>query len=199
MRGRVVLVALLLVGCGGSKEAVPKPEPGKTVRGATETGMALKVETFVDPAKDPRLKRIDEWRSQRGYRAVDFHRVTADNAAGPKADSGRTVRFAPDATRLAAGQGIEARFSCDALEFEWLPTETADAAAWNALRRDVCAARPAEARRHRGRGEPDLLPRDRPRLRRARLAADARVRAPGRGTQVSGGAAAVVGRGTPRL
>ena len=142
MRGRVVLVALLLVGCGGSKEAVPKPEPGKTVRGATETGMALKVETFVDPAKDPRLKRIDEWRAQRGYRAVDFHRVTADNAAGPKADSGRTVRFAPDATRLAAGQGIEARFSCDALEFEWLPTETADADAWNALRRDVCAAGP---------------------------------------------------------
>ena len=72
----------------------------------------------------------------------DFHRVTADNAAGPVADSGRTVRFASDATRLAAGQGIEARFSCDALEFEWLPTETADAAAWNALRRDVCAAGP---------------------------------------------------------
>jgi hypothetical protein len=138
------LVALAVVaGCGESKEAVPTPVPGKTVRGETETGMRLTVDTFVDPADDPRLKRIEDWRAAQGYRAVDFHRVTADNTAGPTADSGRTVRFAPDSDRLATGAGIEARFSCDVLEFEWLPAgENADADGWSALRRDVCAEGP---------------------------------------------------------
>jgi hypothetical protein len=141
MRGCIALLALV-AGCGGSKEAVPTPVPGKTLQGATETGMRLKVDTFLDPADDSRLERIDDWRDEQGYREVDFHRVTADNSAGPAADSGRTVRFAPDAARLAAGAGIEARFSCDVVEFEWLPAETSDADGWNALRRDLCADGP---------------------------------------------------------
>ena len=115
--------------------------------------MALKVETFVDPAKDPRLKRSTSG-ARRGYRAVDFHRVTADNAAGPEADSGRTVRFAPDADAARRGQGIEARFSCDALEFEWLPTETTTptpgtrsaATCARTARRSPRASRPGRAR-----------------------------------------------------
>ena len=36
-------------------------------------------------------------------------------------DSGRTLRFAARAERIAAGEGIEARFSCDVLAFEWVP------------------------------------------------------------------------------
>lgn len=138
----VVLAASMVAGCGGSKDAAPEPVGGKTVSGETETGMRLTAETFIDPAKDPRLKRIDAWRAERGYRAVDFHRVTADNSGRPGADSGRTLRFAPDPARLAAGQGVEARYSCDALEFEWLPVEEAQTEAWNALRRAVCADGP---------------------------------------------------------
>src|SRR5690349_12142564 len=103
MKGRAALVALLIAGCGGSKEEAPEPVPGKTVQGATESGMRLTVDTFVDPAEDPRLKRIEGWRTAQGYRAVDFHRVAADNSAGPTADNGRTLRFAPDPTRLATG------------------------------------------------------------------------------------------------
>jgi hypothetical protein len=141
MRACLAVLALL-AGCGESKEAVPTPVPGKTVQGQTETGMRLTVDTFVDPDDDPRLERIDTWRSEQGYREVDFHRVTADNSAGPSADSGRTVRFAPDGARLAAGAGVEARFSCDVLQYEWLPGASGDADGWNRLRRDVCAAGP---------------------------------------------------------
>jgi hypothetical protein len=133
---------VVLAGCGGSKEAEPTPVPGKTVQGETETGMRLTVETFVDPADDPRLERIDQWRADQGYRQVDFHRVTADNSAGPAPDSGRTVRFAADAARLSAGEGVEARFSCDVLEFEWVPAKAADTEAWNRVRQDVCADGP---------------------------------------------------------
>lgn len=137
-----MLLGAVIAGCGGSKEAPPKPVEGRTVHGTTETGMRVTVETFFDPAKDPRLKRLDDWRSAIGYREVDFHRVTADNAGQPTADSGRTIRFAPSAARLAAGAGVEARFTCDALQFEWIPSEDGQNEDWAALRRDLCTDGP---------------------------------------------------------
>ena len=96
--------------------------PGKTVSGETETGMKLKVETFVDPADGSALKKPStDWRAANRYPAVDFHRVTADNSAGASPDSGRTVRFAARRRRARAGKGVEARFSCDALAVRVAP------------------------------------------------------------------------------
>jgi hypothetical protein len=130
------------VGCGGGSGDKPKPAPGKTVSGETETGMKMKVETFVDPASDPKLKRIEAWRAAGHYPAVDYHRVTADNSAGTIADSGRTVRFAASLPALQSGRGVESRFTCDALAFEWLPPTEDKNAAWNSLRKDICADGP---------------------------------------------------------
>jgi hypothetical protein len=145
-RVRSAVMVGVLVGaiaaCGGKSSEPPKAEAGKTVSGETETGMKLKVETFLDPAKDPALAKIEAWRAAARYPAVDYHRVTADNSAGSVADSGRVVRFAASSNDLAAGKGIEARFSCDALEFEWLPADAAKNEAWNTLREDVCADGP---------------------------------------------------------
>jgi hypothetical protein len=131
-----------LVACGGKSSDTPKVAPGKTVSGETETGMKLKVDTFVAPASDPTLKKIEAWRAAARYPAVDYHRVTADNSAGTVADSGRVLRFAKSPDEIAAGKAVEARFSCDALEFEWLPTDSAKNGEWNALRKDVCADGP---------------------------------------------------------
>ena len=136
------LIAGVLVGCGGGSDEKPTPVPGKTVSGETETGMKMKVDTFVDPAKDPQLKRIEAWRSAGHYPAVDYHRVTADNSAGSVADSGRTVRFALDQNNLSTGKLVETRFTCDALAFEWLPPREDETAAWNQLREDICADGP---------------------------------------------------------
>ena len=73
--------------------------------------MKLKVETFLDPAKDPQLKKIADWRAADRYPAVDFHRVTADNSAGRCADSGRTIRFARAPSAIADRQGRSRRAS----------------------------------------------------------------------------------------
>lgn len=137
----IPLIACVLAGCGGGDDE-PEPAPGKTVGGETETGMKLKVETFFDPAKDPAAKKLSDWRAANGYPAVDFHRVTADNSAGQSADSGRTLRFARDANAIATGQSVEARFSCDALQFEWVPAKESDARRWRALYRELCADGP---------------------------------------------------------
>ena len=138
----ITLIACALAGCGGSDDEVPKPVPGKTVGGETETGMKLKVETFVDPARDPSLKKLADWRSSNRYPVADFHRVTADNSQGQAPDSGRTVRFAASPGALAAGKGVEARFSCDALEFEWVPVEQGDTSRWQALLNELCTDGP---------------------------------------------------------
>jgi hypothetical protein len=138
----VCALAGVLVACGGKSPDAPETARAKTVSGETETGMKLKVDTFVAPASDPTLKRIEAWRVEGHYPPVDYHRVTADNSAGAMADSGRTVRFARSANEIAAGKAVEARFSCDALEFEWLPATSAKNDAWNALRKDVCADGP---------------------------------------------------------
>ncbi len=138
----VPLVAGMLAGCGDSEKKTPEPAPGKTVGGETETGMKVKVETFFDPAKDPKLKELDEWRADHKYPAVDFHRVTADNTTGQVPDSGRTLRFAPNVTALSSGRGLEARFTCDALTFEWVPPREEETDRWNQVRDDVCADGP---------------------------------------------------------
>jgi hypothetical protein len=138
----VGVLAGTLAACGGKSSDTPKTEPGKTVSGETETGMKLKVDTFVAPASDPTLKRIEAWRAGADYPAVDYHRVTADNSAGSVADSGRVLRFAKSADEITAGKGIEARFACDVLEFEWVPVDGSSTDAWNKLRKDVCANGP---------------------------------------------------------
>jgi hypothetical protein len=104
--------------------------------------MKLTVDTFLAPSKDPKLKLIDEWRSANNYPAVDYHRVTADNSSGQVADSGRTLRFARAPERIATGEAVEARFSCDALAFEWVPPTEQATAEWNELRGEVCADGP---------------------------------------------------------
>jgi hypothetical protein len=117
----VPLVAGLLAGCGGSEDKPAPPQKGKVVRGETETGMKMTVDTFLPPAADPMLKKLDAYRAKGHYPAVDYHRVTADNTAGQVPDQGREVTFAKDAGAIAAGQGVETRFSCDLLRFEWVP------------------------------------------------------------------------------
>jgi hypothetical protein len=142
MAAAIPLIACALVGCGNSDEEEPKPPPGKTVSGETETGMKLKVETFVDPADDPQLKKLSDWRASNRYPTADFHRVTADNTQGSSPDSGRTIRFAPSAEALATGKGVEARFSCDALQFEWIPVKESDTPKWRELSQELCADGP---------------------------------------------------------
>jgi hypothetical protein len=119
----VPLVAGLLAGCGGSEKPPAPPAKGEVVRGETETGMKMTVDTFLPPAADPLLKKLDAYRAKGHYPAVDYHRITADNTAGQVPDQGREVTFAKDANAIAAGQGVETRFTCDLLRFEWVPLQ----------------------------------------------------------------------------
>jgi hypothetical protein len=137
----IPLVAGVLAGCGDSKEQ-KVASAGKTVSGETETGMKMKVETFVDPAKDPKVKELEAWRAASGYPKADFHRVTADNSGQETPDAGRKVRFANDAAALNTGGGVEARFSCDVLSYEWVPVKPDQNARWAALRKEICADGP---------------------------------------------------------
>jgi hypothetical protein len=138
----IPLIACALAGCGGADDEAPAPIPGKSVAGETETGMKMRVETFVDPASDPQLKKFADWRASNRYPAADFHRVTADNSQGQVADSGRTVRFAASPEAVAAGKVVEARFSCDALQFEWVPVKQTDTQRWRDLTQELCADGP---------------------------------------------------------
>ncbi len=147
-RGRVgalVAVALVVAGCGGGdgkdKNAAPA---GKVLRGETETGMKLKVETFVAPSADRELAKLDGYRRKAGYAPVDFHRVTADNSKGSVPDRGRPVDFAASAEAIARGQAIETRFVCDVLQFEWLPKDgsSSELATYRSLRQELCSNGP---------------------------------------------------------
>jgi hypothetical protein len=137
----VSLLAAVFAACGESKQT-PKPAPGKVVRGDTETGMKLKLETFVAPRADPVLKRLDAYRAAGGYPAVDYHRATADNTKGQVADRIRTITFAPDQNAIAAGKGAAARFACDALRYEWPPQRKATQQTYDGLIKTVCAVPP---------------------------------------------------------
>jgi hypothetical protein len=138
----VPLVAALLAGCGGDKEK-PTVPAGKTVSGETETGMKMKVETFVAPASDPTLKQLDGYRADAGYPAVDFHRVSVDNSKGTVPDRIRDVTFATNADAISMGKGVAARFACDALQYEWPPQGAkATQASFDSLMKTVCAIPP---------------------------------------------------------
>ena len=106
--GALVLAVVTLAGCGGDKAAeAPGSTAGKVVQGESETGMKLKVESFVPPASDPVLKKLDAYRAAAGYPAVDYHRVTA---TGLIPDRLRVITFASNADDIPAGKGVEARF-----------------------------------------------------------------------------------------
>jgi hypothetical protein len=131
------LVAGLLAGCGGDSKPPPAAK-GKVVRGETETGMKMTVDTFVSPSDDPVVRKLDAYRAEGGYPAVDYHRITADNSAGQVADSGREITFAKDAQAIATGQGIESRFTCDLLRFEWVPAKSGMQAEQTQLQNEIC-------------------------------------------------------------
>src|SRR6188768_2037654 len=140
----VPLVAAMLVGCGGDKKT-PTVPAGKVASGETETGMKLKVETFIPPASDPTLKRLDAYRAAAGYPAVDYHRVTADNTKGVVPDRIRDVTFAQSANAIATGKGVTARFACDGLQYEWPPQgEKATKATFDDLNKTICAVQPKQ-------------------------------------------------------
>jgi len=142
--GALVLAAVALVGCGGDKAAKdPGSKAGKVVQGESETGMKLKVESFVPPAADPLLKKLDAYRAAAGYPAVDYHRVTATAGAVP--DRLRVVTFASSADDIPAGKGVEARFGCDALNYEWVPNKKVTTATFNQLLAPVCKVKPDDA------------------------------------------------------
>jgi hypothetical protein len=148
MHARAVAIALIagsVAGCGGGDKGAAAPaDKGKVLHGETETGMKLKVETFVDPASDPELKKLDAYRAAEHYAKVDYHRITADNTKGQMPDRDRTVTFAKSADAIAGGAGIEPRFACDVLRYEWLPADGAanQAAAQEGLRKQLCAIAP---------------------------------------------------------
>jgi hypothetical protein len=141
----IPLVAAMLAGCGSDKEK-PSAPAGKVVSGESETGMKLKVETFIAPASDPTLKRLDAYRAGGGYPAVDYHRVTANNTEGAVPDRLRDVTFAQNADAITTGKGVTARFACDALQYEWPPQGAkAPQSTYNELNKAVCAIQPTQA------------------------------------------------------
>jgi len=137
-----VVIAGVIAGCGGGEK--PKDEAataGKVVQGQTENGTTLKVESFVSPATDPVLKQLDAYRIAGGYPAVDYHRVTA--TAGAMADRPRVVTFAAKPGDLSAGKGIDGRFGCDVLNYEWVPIHKATPATYTQLKSKLCAVKPS--------------------------------------------------------
>jgi hypothetical protein len=140
----IPLVAVMLAGCGGDKDP-PKEAAGKVVSGETESGMKLKVETFVSASSDPAIKSLDAYRAKSGYPAVDYHRVTADNTKGAVADRLRDVTFAKDTNAIATGKGTAARFACDALQYEWPPVKPATTQeTFTQLMGKICAIEPTK-------------------------------------------------------
>jgi hypothetical protein len=144
-RGRVgalVVAALVAAGCGGGDGAKKDnaAQLGRTLRGETETGMKLTVQTFLAPSADPELAKLDSYRAAAGYQPVDFHRVIADNTHGAVADRGRELDFATSADAITRGQAIETRFICDVLQYEWQPKQGSvdEVATYRSLRSELC-------------------------------------------------------------
>jgi hypothetical protein len=69
--------------------------------------------------------------------------VVANNAAGAVADRIRTVTFARTPAAIATGKGIEARFACDAITYEWVPQD-GEQRTYAALRKALCTVPPSE-------------------------------------------------------
>jgi hypothetical protein len=138
----VTLIVGVLAGCGGGEADKPAPAAGKVVQGETETGMKLKVETFVAPASDPLLEKLDRYRASAGYPAADYHRVTANNVAGTVPDRIRVVTFASNETDVQLGKGVDGRFGCDVLGLEWVPAGKASPKTFEELRSKLCAVEP---------------------------------------------------------
>ena len=142
--GLSAALAVVFAACGG--ESTPEPEKGKIVRGQTELGMKMTVETFaVQGDKDPRLRDLEAYRAMTRYPAVDYHKVTADNSAGTVADRGRTITFANSAEDIVATGGVQTRFSCDVLRYEWPVPDGANEEvkrAYEALSAGLCADGP---------------------------------------------------------
>ena len=141
--GLFAALAVVFAACGG--KSAPEPEKGKVVSGETELGMRLKVETFAVPGEDPQLRDLEAYRAMARYPAVDYHRVTADNSAGTVADRGRSITFANSADDILATGGVQTRFSCDVLRFEWPVPDGAKEEvrrAYDALSTELCADGP---------------------------------------------------------
>lgn len=141
------LAAAVLAGCGGddAKQQASSAQPGKVVSGETETGMKMKVETFVAPDADPTLKKLDDYRAGGEYPAVDYHRVTVDNTQGAVPDRIRDFTFATDTNAIMTGKGSTPHFACDSLRYEWPPLgDKAPQATFDELMATICAIKPDE-------------------------------------------------------
>lgn len=114
-----MIALLLLGGCGDDEESEPPRDV--VLHGETETGMSLEVEPQVAPSEDPLLGELDAYREAVGAPPAFYTRVTADNSDGDSADEGRVLVIAPDPDALLEEGGTQLRFTCDALEFEWVP------------------------------------------------------------------------------
>ena len=133
-------------------EDAQRRRPARRVSGETETGMKLKVDTFVAPANDPTLKKLDAWRSAEplpGGRLPPRHR-RQHRRAGRRQRADAPLR--DGRRRDRRGQGRSRRASAATRsQFEWVPPqghghERMERAAQTSLR-----GRPAEAGRHRAR------------------------------------------------
>jgi hypothetical protein len=141
----IPLVAAVLLGCGSDKGEPAKASPGKIVRGETETGMKLTVDTFVVPVSDPVLKKFEVYRVAGHFPGVDYHRAIADNSKGSVPDRIRDVTFAKDVNAVMVGQGAPARYLCDVLKYEWLPEGTkASPKTYQDLLKTACAVPPEQ-------------------------------------------------------
>jgi hypothetical protein len=142
--GLSAALAVVFAACGG--ESAPEPDKGKVVSGETELGMKMTVQTFAVPGeKYPQLRDLEAYRAMARYPAVDYHRVTADNSAGSIADKGRAITFANSAEDVVATGGVQTRFSCDVLRYEWPVPEGAKQEvkrAYETLMTELCADGP---------------------------------------------------------
>ena len=174
----------MLAGCGGRTRSRRPPAQGKVVSGETETGMKLKVDTFVPPRRDPRSSAS----TPSGPRATTppstttGSRRTTRRAQVP--DQVRDVTFAKDANAIATGQGVEARFACDVLRYEWPPLKRHGAGTTTELRKSSARTSPTKPDGIAPGARSGLLRDHRPRFRAARDRKHEGVRASQRGVRL---------------
>ena len=138
----VPLVAGMVAACGGKSSDPPKVMPGKTVNGKTETGMKLKVETFLDPAKDPDAqahRSLARRRALPGRRLPPGHRRQLGRH-GRRQRAGAALRQARRGHRR--GQGDRGALQLRRPRVRVAAHGRTKNDDWNALRKDVCADGP---------------------------------------------------------